>query len=226
MAQYSNPYPQEEPQRPLEHPVAHPAERAVTNVASPAPLGLGIAAIITGILGCFYTGFIIPFNDPSMRIAVGIAALISGVVLMIAGMWEYRKGYLMTATFFTAYGGFLTIVGVAFLPPVSAPMGGGIHLFLGMLYLCWTIFLGVLVLGALRTNAALVITLGLLFCAWFFLMLGSLASDNGVLLRVGGWFAIVTAIIAWAASLASLLSTATGHQAFRIPMGERLAVTE
>lgn len=218
MAQFAVPHPQEEPRR--------DAELASAHIASPAPFGLGILAIITGIIGCFYTGFIIPFNDPSMRIGVGIAMLISGVALLIAGMWDFRKGFLMTATLFASYGAFLLIVGLAFLPPVSAPMGGGIHLFLGMLYLCWTIFLGVITIGSLRSNAALATTAGILFLAWLFLMLGSLISNNGALLRVGGWLAIVTAVIAWAASLASLLGSRTGHGAFRVPFGDRLAVTE
>jgi len=218
MAQYAVPHHGEE--------VPQPAEIASAHVASPAPLGLGIAALNTAILGCFYTGFIIPFNDASMRTGVGVISIVSGVILVLAGMWEYRKGYLMTASFFTAYGAFLLTLGVVFLPPVSAVMGGGIHLFLGMLYLCWTIFLGVLAFGALRTNASLVLTLTLLFVAWLFLMLGSLISDNGVLLRVGGWLAIVSALVAWAAALASILGTDTSRGAFRIPMGKRLAVLE
>ena len=218
MAQFAVPHPQEEPRR--------DAGLASAHIASPAPFGLGILAIITGIIGCFYTGFIIPFNDPSMRIGVGIAMLISGVALLIAGMWDFRKGFLMTATLFASYGAFLLIVGVAFLPPVSAPMGGGIHLFLGMLYLCWTIFVGILAIGTLRGNAALLPVVGLLFLSWLFLMLGSLINDNGALLRVGGWLSIVTAVIAWATSLASLLGSRTAQGGLHIPFGDRLAVTE
>lgn len=218
MAHYAVPHPEAEAPR--------PAELASSHVASPAPLGLGIAALTTAILGCFYTGFIIPFNDASMRIGVGAISIVTGIILVLAGMWEFRKGYMMTASFFTAYGGFLLTLGVVFLPPVSAVMGGGIHLFLGMLYLCWTIFLGVLTFGALRANASLALTLGVLFLAWLFLMLGSLINNNGVLLRVGGWLAIASALIAWLAALASILGSVTGHEAFHVPMGRRLAVLE
>jgi succinate-acetate transporter protein len=203
-------------------------ETSVANIASPAPLGLGLAALLTAFIGCFYTGFIIPFSSPGMRAGLGPVLLIGGAVLALAGMWEFRKGYLLTATTFTAYGGFLSFLGLLFFPGNGAipALGGDVHLFLGMIYLAWTIFLGILCLGSLRTNVSLAVTLLFLFLAYFFLMLGSLASDNGVLLRVGGWLAIVAALIAWVASLASILSTDTRNDSFRLPMKDRLAVIE
>lgn len=218
MAQFAVPQ-QNEPQR---------YERAVADVASPAPLGLGIMAFATAILGCFYTGFVIPFSQSGMRPAVGIVMLISGIILALAGMWEYRKGYLMTSTTFTAYGGLLAILGLIFLPGtgILAALGGGSHLMLGLVFLCWVITLGVLTIAATRANASLVITLGVLFVAFFFLMLGSLASDNSVLLKIGGWCAIASALIAWAACLASLLGTETPNSAYSLPFGKRLAVVE
>jgi succinate-acetate transporter protein len=184
--------------------------------------------ILTAILGCFYTGFITPFNTASIRAGVAPVLLIGGLILVLAGMWEFRKGYMMTATTFTSYGGFLGIVGWIFLPAsgLLAAIGGNTHLFMGLLFLCWTIFLGVICLGASRTNASLLTTLVLLFIAFFFLMLGSLARDNTVLLKIGGWFAIASALVAWLASLASILSTAMGHEAFHLPFSNRLAVVE
>lgn len=217
MAQYAVPR-QNEPQR---------YEHAVADVASPAPLGLGVMAFATAILGCFYTGFIIPFNQAGIRPAVGVVALISGIILVLAGMWEYRKGYLMTATAFTAYGGLLGIVGLIFIPNfgVMPALSGNVRWLLGLVYLCWAISLGLFTIGATRVNASLVITLGVLFLAFFFLMLGSLA-NNTVLLRVGGWCAIASALIAWLACIASLLGTATPNAAYSLPFGRRVAVVE
>lgn len=217
MAQYT--VPQHEPQR---------AEMPATHVASPAPLGLGMIAFLTAILGCFFTGFIIPFGRAGIRTGVGAALLIGGIILVLAGMWEFRKGYMLTASTFTAYGGFLGIVGLIFLPAtgIAAALGGNMHLFMGLLFLCWTIFLAVLCVGASRTNASLLGTLVLLVIAYFFLMLGSLANDNTILLKIGGWVAIASALVAWLASLASILSTATGHETYHLPLGNRLAVVE
>lgn len=204
-----------------------PGTLSATNVASPAPLGLGIIGIVTAILGCFYTGFIIPYQSAGMRPAVGAASLVLGIVLVLAGMWEFRKGYLMTATLFTSYGGFLAVLGALFLPNgVIAAAGGNSHLLLGLVFLCWTIYLGVMCIGASRTNTALAATLICLFVSFFFLMLGSLAFNSGVLLRIGGWVAIATALVAWLASVASILGIEMPHELFHVPLGHRLAVVE
>ncbi|HVU67769.1 MAG TPA: acetate uptake transporter [Ktedonobacteraceae bacterium] len=209
---------------------SQPVETPTTthHVASPAPLGLGMIGILTAIVGCFYTGFITPFQATGIRTALAPVLLIGGLILVLAGMWEFRKGYMMTATTFTSYGGFLAILGWIFLPSsgVLTALGGNAHLFLGLLFLCWTIFLGVLCLGALRTNVSLATTLVVLFAAYLLLMLGSFANNNSVLLKVGGWLAIASALIAWLASLASILSTSSGREAFNLPFSDRLAVVE
>ncbi len=215
-----------EPRR-VDTEVRQPDTLSAINVASPAPLGLGIIGIITAILGCFYTGFIIPYQSVTMRPAVGAASLILGIVLVLAGMWEFRKSYLMTATLFTAYGGFLAVLGALFLPNgILTASGANFRLLLGLVFLCWTIYLGVLCIGALRTNAALGSTLVCLFVAFFFLMLGSLAFNNGVLMRIGGWVAIATALVSWFASIGSILGTEMPHELFHVPLGHRLAVVE
>jgi Predicted membrane protein len=203
-------------------------ETAGAPVASPAPLGLGMLAFTTALLGCFYAGFIVPYGNPAIRAAVGVALLAGGIVLILAGMWDFRKNHMMTATTFTAYGGFLTALGVIFMPNfgVQAALGGYLHLFLGLLFLCWTIFTGVLCVGAVRANTSLAMTLGLLFLAYLLLTIGELAGGSVILTMIGGWVAILSAIVAWIVSAASMLSIATKKEAFRIPLGRRLAVVE
>lgn len=204
-----------------------PGTLGAINVASPAPLGLGIMGIITAILGCFYTGFIIPYQSAVARPAVGASALVLGVILVLAGMWEFRKSSLMTATTFTSYGGVLGLIGLIFLSSgIKGPIGGDIHLLLALIFLCWTIFLGVLCIGAGRMNAALAGTLVLLFVSFLFLMLGSFIYNNGILIRIGGWLAIATALASWLASLASILGIEMPQELFHVPLGRRLAVVE
>jgi uncharacterized protein len=202
----------------------------VANVASPAPLGLNFLAFATAILGCYYTGFIIPYETASVRPAVGAAFLISGIILVLAGMWEYRKNYMVHATVFTSYGGFLGVLGVIFMPNFNI-MGalaasGNLPYVLGLLFLCWTIFTAVLVLGALRTSFSMAITMVVLFVAYLLLTIGQLAGNNVVLVHIGGWLAIATAIIAWLAAIASIVSTPSTLAAFQLPIGRRLAVVE
>ena len=200
------------------------------DIAAPGPLGLNVLAFLTALVGCFYAGFIIPYEAGAFRPALGAMLLAGGIVLLLAGMWEFRKNYMVTATLFTSYGGFLAALGLIFLPSMgilSALLAGGaLYYTLGLIFLCWTIFLGVLFLGTLRTNASLVATVGLLFLAYLLLMIGQLASNMTVLMHIGGWLAIVCALVAWLAALASMVSTPSAQGAFRLPLGSRIAVVE
>jgi succinate-acetate transporter protein len=201
----------------------------VAPVASPAPLGLNVLAFATAILGCFYAAFIIPYGVPSIQAAVGVVSFIAGIVLVLAGMWEFRKNYMITATLFTGYGGFLAALGLIFMTAIFGTLvsAGTLHLTLGLIFLCWTIFTGVMFLGTLRTsNGSLIGTVGFLFLAYLLLTIGELAGANLVLIHIGGWLAIICALIAWAAAIASIMTSASTREAFRLPLGHRVAAVE
>jgi succinate-acetate transporter protein len=196
-------------------------EPVVSTIANPLPLGLSARAFTTAIIGCSYAGFILPALPSSLSLAVGAALFYGGIVQILAGMWEFRKGNTATATLFSSYGGFLLAFGVIFIPGFgifnALNSTSALHPALGLLFLCWTIFTGVLFLGSLRTNAALLLTLALLFLAYLFLTIGQLASANSVLLAIGGWLGIVTALIGWYTALASIVNSA--NWTYRMPMG-------
>jgi len=201
-------------------------ERTNATIGSPAPLGLSVLAFTTAILGCFYAGFILPVRSVGVRPAVGAFLFMGGIVMILAGMWEYRKSYTISATIFTAYGGFLAALGLIFMPVIATALAGGASgVTLGLIFLCWTIFTGVLFLGTLRTNVSLMITTILLFIAYLLLTIGELAV-SGVLLAIGGWVAIVCALFAWLAAIASILSTTGAQRGFRIGLGPRIAAVE
>ncbi|HLI05352.1 MAG TPA: acetate uptake transporter [Ktedonobacteraceae bacterium] len=211
-------------------PVQEREEAVPANIANPAPLGLGVMAFATAVLGCFYTGFIIPYETAGSRIATGATLLITGIILILAGMWAYRKNYMVHATTFTSYGGFLAVLGVIFMPNFgitgALSTSGALYYVLGLLFLCWTIFTGVLILGALRTSLFLVATTLVLFVAYLLLTIGALAGNNYVLIHIGGWLAIATAVIAWLAMAASITSARIPQAAFSIPLGRRLVLVE
>jgi succinate-acetate transporter protein len=193
---------------------------AVTSVANPIPLGMSALAFTTAVIGCAYAGFVIPYvAGASIRAAVGAALFYGGFVQILAGMWEFKKDNTMAATLFSSYGGFLVAMAVVFIPGFgiySALNGAGLlHSALGLLFLCWTIFTGVLVLGSLRTNATMILTLLLLLVAYLFLTIGQLASANDILLHIGGWVGIAAAIVGWYAALVTMLSSG----GFRLPLG-------
>lgn len=205
-------------------------EEVAPHIANPAPLGLGVLAFATAVLGCYYTGFITPYETAGTRLVTGAVLLIAGIILVLAGMWSYRKNFMVHATVFTSYGGFLAALGVIFLPNfgiIGALTGSGeLHYALGLAFLCWTIYTGVLILGALRTSMFMTATMVVLFAAFLLLTIGQLAANNVVLVHIGGWLAIATAIIAWLAAATSISSAASPQAIFRVPLGRRLVVVE
>ena len=196
-------------------------ESVAIPVADPVPLGMSALAFATAVLGCFFAGFIVPSLGPGVRIAVSAALFYGGIVLFLAGMWEFKKANTMAATIFSAYGGFLVALGAIFTPGVGifgAIVGTGIYnAILGLFFLTWTIFTVVLLLGALRTSMALMLVLLLLFVGYLFLTIGQFAGANLVLLHIGGWLLVVCAVVAWYTALAELLRDA--HGPFQLPMG-------
>lgn len=225
MAQYQS----STPPTPIQ-PERKKEEVIVSNIASPAPLGLNVLAFATAIFGCYYTGFIVPYETTGMRTAMGAVLLIAGIILVLAGMWEYRKNYMVHATIFTSYGGFLAVLGVVFMPNFNIASAlassGELHYALGLFFLAWTIYTGVLVLGALRTSIFMTSTMMVMFAAYLLLTIGQLAGNQVVLVHIGGWLAIVTGIVAWIAAAASIVSTPSTLAAFQLPLGRHLAVVE
>jgi succinate-acetate transporter protein len=175
------------------------AEHRELRVANPDVLGLGTLALITAMLGCYYASFIITYG-PFVRMAIGIVLIIGGIVEVLAGMWAFHRNTETTASIYTAYGGFLAVIGTLFLSTslvLALTATGNLHLVLGLLFLCWTIFAFVLSLGVIRANSIVSITFLLLALAFLILAIGHLAYDNITLLRIGGWIAIICAITAW-----------------------------
>jgi len=203
-------------------------------LASPVPLGLSFLAFATAVIGCYYASFIIPYGGVYARSAVGAVLLASGIVLLLTGMRAFQSAHAITATIFTAYGGFLLAIGLVFLPLFSAfPLTsgtidvgiGGYGLALGLFFLCWAIFAAILFVGTLRRNTALMATTALLCLAFLLLAIGQFV-PSVTLLRIGGWVAIIGALVSWAAAVASILASERG-QGLNIPAAtERFAVAE
>lgn len=190
-------------------------------VANPAPLGLGAFAFTTAVLGCVYAGFIVPLGIGDLRIIVGSALFYGGIIQVLAGMWAFRRNNMILATIFSSYGGFLVALGAIFIPFLGfftiVGIAGLLSPVLGLFFLCWTIFTAILVVGSLRTNIALIVTLALLFLSYLFLTIGQLAHFNIALLHIGGWLGIISALVAWYTCFAYMLAGEGGI--FRLPLG-------
>jgi succinate-acetate transporter protein len=199
----------------------HVEQPAISAVANPIPLGMSAFAFTTALIGCIYAGFIVPFGGSTIALAAMAAIIYGGIVQILAGMWEFRRDNTIAATLFTAYGGFLVAFGLAFVPTLGVASAlthaGVLHTALGLFFLCWTIFSAVLFVGSLRTNIAFLIVLLLMFVSFLLLTIGELAGASTILLIIGGWVGIVSALVAWYVALAGMVNG--GHSIFRLPTG-------
>lgn len=178
---------------------------AAVAVANPGPLGLSAFALTTFVLSSANAGLI-----PDAKIVIGLAFFYGGLAQLLAGMWEFRTGNTFGATAFTSYGAFWLAVGMS----LQFNLISGAATF-GVFLLAWTIFTGIMFLGTLKSNGALIALFGLLFLTFLFLTIAELAGAPS-LGQIGGWLGILTAIVAWYTALAGVLSS--GRSAFQLPV--------
>jgi uncharacterized protein len=198
------------------------AERAMVTTANPAPLGLSAFALTTFVLSSANAGWISAPN-----IVLGLALFYGGLVQLVAGIQEFRAGNTFGATAFCSYGGFWLAIGAIFIPAFGIAdayaKAGGFGAALGIFLLGWTIFTGLMFLGTLRANLALIAVFGLLFLTFLALTIGWLAGGptggGGGLITLGGYLGIITALVAWYTALAGILSS--GKQMFTLPVWPR-----
>jgi succinate-acetate transporter protein len=184
------------------------AEPVAAVAANPAPLGLCAFALTTFILSSANAGLF-----TGAAVVIGAAYFYGGLAQLLAGMWEFRAGNTFGATAFSSYGAFWLAAAVLLqfklIPNDTA---------FGFFLLGWTIFTGLMFLGTLRTNLALMGVFFFLFLTFLVLAIGALGAGPALTV-LGGWLGIITAIIAWYTALAGLL--ASGKSAFTVPVWPR-----
>lgn len=203
-------------------------EEEVRTVANPTPLGLLSLALTTALLGASFAHFLVPTVSTGIGIVIGPAIFYGGIVQILAGMWEYRRQNTLAATLFSAYGGFLLAFGALFLPSFGLRIFFGLDILafnhaLGLLFLCWTISCAVLLLGSIKSTMLMQATLVCLTLSFLFLTIGEFANANTPLLMVGGWLAILCALVAWYAALVRLMQAT--HSPFHLPAEGRAPFT-
>jgi succinate-acetate transporter protein len=183
-------------------------------VADPAPLGLCGFALTTFVLSSINAGW---FSAAATTIVVGLALFYGGIAQLCAGMWEFRRNNTFGATAFTSYGAFWLSFAVIFIPGsgILAGITPAVHQALGLYLLGWTIFTGLMFLGTLRSNVALVAVFGLLFLTFLLLTIGELGPSTSAH-QIGGYLGVLTAIVAWYTALAGILVST--RSVFQLPV--------
>lgn len=179
-------------------------------VANPGPLGLSAFALTTFVLSST-NAQLIP-TASGLAIVVGLALFYGGIAQILAGMWEFRTGNTFGATAFTSYGAFWLAVGWSVQNKLILS-----HTAFGFFLLGWTIFTGLMFIGTLRINMALMAVFGLLFLTFLALAVAELGGGS-IFGTIGGWLGILTAIAAWYTALSGILGR-TG--VFSLPVGAR-----
>ncbi|SDN07716.1 acetate uptake transporter [Actinacidiphila guanduensis] len=176
---------------------------APDTIADPGPLGLAGFASTTFVLSSFNAHLI---HQNLLTVVLPLALFYGGLVQLLAGMWEFRKGNTFGATAFASYGAFwLSYAGyvkfvIGDLPPDTAHQATGLYL------LVWAIFTVYMTVAALRTNAALLAVFTAL-AATFILLAVAEFDQSTAITKVGGWVGLVTAVLAWYASFAGVTNS-------------------
>ena len=186
---------------------------AMGTIVNPAPLGLCAFALTTFVLSAA-NAHLLTGGEAAVKIVIGLALFYGGLAQILAGMWEFKVGNTFGATAFTSYGAFWLAFGASiqfhWLPADS----NAVAFFL----LGWTIFTFIMFLATLRTNMATILLFGSLLITFLLLTLHGFGMGDS-LKQLGGYFGLITALIAWYAALAGLL--ASMKSAFTLPIGPR-----
>ncbi len=173
-----------------------PTEPAVISTAARVnliPLGLGAFTVTTFVISAANAGLFV--------VAPTIVALvygIGGLVQLIAGIQEFRKGNNFAATAFCSYGAFWLFFGFFFWPEsgiiTALVRERSISSAIGYFLLGWTIFTVLMTLGTLRSHKVLIAVFGVLSLTFILLTLGELLGNSSLTI-LGGYLGILTALI-------------------------------
>jgi hypothetical protein len=186
-------------------------DRVAITTADPAPLGLWAFATGTWIAGTVLAG-LFPASD--LTATIPVLFIFAGLAQFIAGLFAFRRANVLAATAFCAFGAF-NIVTAAFLGMQAIgklTVTGDPLVLQGFLFESFGFIALALALAALRTNAALVLTLGLLTIGYVLSGIPDLTNaignrGLGLIGNVGGWFLIASAFFTYYTGMALVVNS-------------------
>ncbi|XP_024386504.1 accumulation of dyads protein 2 [Physcomitrium patens] len=207
-----------------DHDVSHiPPPLHMDRVANPAPLGLFAIALTTFVLSCHNAALFGTSVATPPNVATGLAFFYGGLVLLLAGMWEFKAGNTFGATAFSSYAAFWLSYATILIPGFGfqeAFVGGyekdalnTVAIFL----LAWTLYTFIMWLGTLKANIALSALFAFLTLTLALLTISDFMHAHAGLKKAGGFFGVITSLIAWYMGLAGLLTHENSY--FTLPVG-------
>ncbi len=178
--------------------------------SNPAPLGLLGFGMTTVLLNLHNAGL---FPLDSVIIAMGI--FVGGLLQVIAGVMEWKKGNTFGKVAFTAYGFFwLSLVGVWTLPKILG-VNSPTDVSIGSYLLLWGIFTLGMFFGTLKNNRVLQFVFGSLTLLFFLLSISDFSHSAGLKI-FAGIVGIVCGLSAIYLSLAEILNEVHGKSVLPI----------
>jgi succinate-acetate transporter protein len=187
--------------------------------ADPGPLGLAAFAGTTFVLSMINSGLVGDkhlVGGGLLPLVAGLALAYGGIAQVLAGLWEFRTGNTFGALAFCSFGAFwisfFLIVQLAAAAVAPKELFSGLGLYLWM----WGIFTAYMFIASLRTTGAVALVFLLLAITFIILgignssLAGTLNVTNGTI-KLGGYFGLATAIVAWYASFAGVTNSTFGR---------------
>lgn len=172
---------------------------ATAALADPGPLGLAGFAATTLVLSLANATVI---DKGGVTAAIALAFFYGGLAQILAGLLEYRRGNTFGTTAFTTYGAFWLAFAFynLFIPlPLHTNEGSGSFL------LVFAIVTAYLSIAALRLSGAILAVFVTLTATYVLLAIGAYTANANVD-KIGGWVGIVTAVLAFYASAATVVN--------------------
>jgi uncharacterized protein len=186
---------------------AHRINFVPSPLADPGPLGLAAFALTTFVLSFFNAGLVSEGGEP---VVFGLALAYGGVAQFLAGMWEFRTGNTFGAVAFSSYGAFwLSFWAYVQFYAAKVPEAQAGHA-VGLYLIAWGIFTTYMFVASLRTTAAVAGVFFLLAITFFLLGIGDAGAHTGIT-KLGGWFGLAAAVVAWYASFAGVTNATFGR---------------
>ncbi len=174
---------------------------AVPAIANPAALGLGGFALTTFVLSTHNAGW-----APDLT-WVGLAFFYGGLAQFAAGMWEFKTGNTFGATAFSTYGAFwLALATFVVLVLTGKVPTGEVLKDQGWFLLAFAIFNTYMLILSARVSVAVFGVFLTLEITEILLFLGAFAG-NTTLAQYGGYVGVLTALVAWYASFATVANS-------------------
>jgi len=163
----------------------------------------------TFCLSCSNAGW---WHGGGASAAFALALIYGGTAQFAAGMWEFVRKNTFGALAFTSYGAFW--IGLYILIKIPAVPAGTDTLFVYLL--AWTIFTAYMTIAASKTNMAVFAVFIALTLTFVALTIGNEGAGSSGWVKTGGYLGLLTAVLAWYASMAGVVNETHGKVVFPV----------